>query len=170
MNLSKLLYSFTTLIVGVFFVLLGTIGVLTLWFQQVQEEVVRFIQQNTLFISLFSLSILLIGVGIIVQVILSTRHQHYKILGGKNLATVDEDVLQGYLDSYWKELFPKKGVPNRVYLKNNRIYISADLPYFPSEEQKTLLTKVDKDISKVLGTIFGYNQEFSLQISFNEAQ
>ena len=170
MNLGKLFYSLINLIVGLFFVLLGLIGLLALWLENVREILIRLIQENAIFVTIFSLGLFLIGIAIVVQVILSTRHQHYKIVGGRHLASVDEHVLQGYLDVYWKQLFPKKGVPNQAQWKNNRIFISAELPYFPSEEQKSLLTKIDTDIGRMLENAFGYKKEFSLQISFNEAQ
>jgi hypothetical protein len=82
---------------------------------------------------------------------------------------VDENLINNYLHSYWKELLPKTNVPNRIALKNNRIFVIADLPYFSREEQKILLNKIDKDVSNILSKILGYDREFSLQISFHES-
>jgi hypothetical protein len=157
-----------TLIMGLFFVVLGTIGMLALWFPEIRSILIVFILRNALFISIFSLALFAIGIAIVISVIQSTRHRYYKIQAGRNLATVDESLIEGYINSYWRDFFPKLTIPSRVTLKNNKIFITADLPHFPSEEQKNLIEKIDRDVSNILSKIFGYNREFSLEISFNE--
>ena len=168
MNLSKLLYSSLTFVMGLFFVVIGIVGLLALWFQHIRTSLVVFMLENAVMISIFSLGLLAIGMAVLIHVFQSTKHHYYKIECGRHLASVDEGLIHDYLNSYWNELFPKFGVPTKVTLKNNKISINADLPYYPIEGQKTLLGKVDKDISKILAKIFGYNREFSLQIRFNE--
>jgi hypothetical protein len=124
---------------------------------------------NALMISIFSVAIFAIGIAILIHVIQSTRHRYYMIPAGRHLVSVDENLINNYLNSYWKELLPKVNVPNRIALKNNRIFVIADLPYFSGEEQKILLNKIDKDVSNILRKVLGYDREFSLQISFHES-
>lgn len=159
-----------TLIMGLFFVVLGSIGLLALWFPHIRTTLIIFMLDNSLLISIFSMGLFAIGIAIVIFVIQSTRHRYYRIPAGRHLTTVDEGLIEGYMNSYWRELFPKLDIPSHVTLKNNRIFVTADLPYFPSEEQKTLLGKIDTDVSNILSKIFGYNREFSLQISFRSSE
>lgn len=168
MNWSRLFYSLLTLITGLFFTVLGIIGLLALWFPHIRTALIVFLLENILIISIFSMALFAIGIAIIVNVIQSARHTSYEFTAGRHLVSVDENLIANYLNSYWKEFFPNTNIPNHVTLKNNKIHIIADLPHFPSEEQKDLLTKIDNDISNILSKIFGYKKEFSLQISFNE--
>ncbi len=157
-----------TFITGLFFIVLGTIGLLALWFPHIRTALIVFLLENALIISIFSMAIFAIGIAIVVNVIQNARHSYYQVTAGRHLVSVDEDLIEKYINSYWIEFFPNVNIPNHVTLKNNKIYIVADLPYYPSAEQKTLLAKIDKDISNILSKIFGYKREFSLQISFNE--
>jgi hypothetical protein len=105
----------------------------------------------------------------LIYVIQSTKHRYYMIPAGRHMTSVDENLIGNYINNYWKELFPKIPVPNHVSLKGNKLFVIADLPYFPAPEQKIMLNKIDKDISGILNKILGYDREFSLQISFNES-
>lgn len=162
-------YSLISFIVGLFFILLGVVGILVPWSPEVRSHLVRFIQEDSVFIFLFGLGLLIIGLAIATFVILSTRKRYYEIRSGENLVKIDEALFQDYLNIYWKQLFPKYEIPNRVALKKNKIYVTADLPYIPDSQQKALIERIERDLNDIFTRIIGYSHEYVISISFQEA-
>jgi hypothetical protein len=159
-------YSLISFIVALFFILLGIVGILLPWAPGVKSSIVNFIQEDGLFIFLFGLGLTIIGAAIATYIILSTRKRYYEIRSGDNLTTIDESLFQDYLNTYWKQLFPKFEIPNRVILKKNLIHVSADLPYIPDSQQKVLIERIEKDLNDIFNRILGRRHEYVISISF----
>ena len=83
---------------------------------------------------------------------------------------LEEGIFQDYLKSYWKQLFPKHDIPNYILLKKNKLQISADLPYVPEAQQKTLLNRIHRDLKHILTQILGYQQKYVISISFKDEE
>lgn len=128
--------------------------------------VLSFILQNSLLLFLFGLGVFIIGTALVIQIILSARTHYIVIRSGKNGVHIGEDVIESYLNSYWKELFPGREIPTRLLIKKRKIKVFADLPFIPEEDQKSLLEKVEEDLSKLFRDILGYPNELDLLISF----
>lgn len=139
------------------------------WSASIRESVVDFIVTNALVFSLISFVGVAIGVAIATTLVLSTKHKTYRVRGGNKGVLVDEVLIQQYLDTYWEKIFPKKEIPNRLYLKNNKIHVQADLPFVPLEDQRDLLKQFDQDLTEMFDKVLGYEQDFLLSISFQNA-
>lgn len=159
-------YFLISFIVALFFILIGIIGMMIPWSIDVRNLLTRFIFEDSLAISLFGFSFLVIGSAIVLNVLLSLRHRHYKIDSKNVLVTVDDAVILEYLNTYWKQLFPKHEIPCLLTIKENKFHISVDFPYLPLKEQKPLLERIRKDLSSILAKALGYNEEFYLSASF----
>lgn len=168
--MSHFLYSLISFIVAIFFLLLGIVGIIIPWSSAVRAHFVQFILEDSLFIFLFGLGFVIIGAAIAINVILNAKKKYYEIHTGNNAAIVDESLFQDYLNTYWRQLFPKHEVPNQITLKKNKIHVAADLPYIPISEQKALLERIEKDLNDIFSRIFGYRNEFVITISFAEAE
>lgn len=160
------LYSLISFFVGLFFILLGVIGILLPWSPTVRSLFIRFIQEGSLLIFLFGLGFLIIGTAIAVYVIFSSRKRYYEIRSGENLTMIDEALFQEYLNTYWKQLFPKYDIPNRVTLKKNKIQVTADLPSIPDSQQKALIERIERDLNDIFTRILGYTDDYVISISF----
>lgn len=164
--MSNFFYSLISFIVAIFFILLGIISVILPWSPGVRTMLVQFILEDSLLIFLSGFGLIVIGIALIIHAIFSFKRHYYVIRSDGKLLSIDESLFQDYLNSYWKQLFPNLEVPNRVEIKKNKIYIYADLPDTPLPQQKTLLERIENDLSEIFIRIFGYRNEFIISVSF----
>lgn len=164
--MTNLFHSLINLIIALFFMLIGIVGITIPWSNNVRSLLTRFIYEDSLAISLFGFAFFFISLAMVINLLLHFRQRHYRINSSKATATVDEAVIQEYLNSYWKQLFPKNDIPCRLDMKDNKIHIAVDLPFLPIQEQKPLLERIRKDLIKIFAKVLGYSDEFFLSASF----
>jgi hypothetical protein len=159
-------YSIFRLSAALFFVILGIVCLLLAWSDTVRNHVIQFILDSSIAICLFGFAFLMVGLSVIVKIIFDTKHRYYEIKAPCKPISVDEAVIQDYLNAYWRDLFPQTVVPNQLTIKKNRIHLAADLPHIPLAEQKILLEKIKLDLSELFNSTFGYKDNFYLSLSF----
>jgi hypothetical protein len=164
--MTNLFYTIGSLVIGVFFSMIGVIGIMIPWEPEIRTAVVQFIFENSISIVLFGFAFLVIGLSILCNLLLSFRKRHFTLRSGIKAVLVEEPILQEYLHNYWREAFPTHEIPSRLTVKKNRIHIYADLPYVPKAEQKDLMENIRHDITELLARMFGYRQTLTLSISF----
>lgn len=165
-KIGRFFYLTTRLVLGIFLLLIGLYGVLISWFSFLQMQLIELITQHTLILSLFGLGVALIGVSILVHAILQSKRHYYHIYVGKALATVDENLIQGYLHHYWQQQFPHHSIPSHLTIKKKSIHILVDLPFVPPEKQKAFLDQVEKDFTILFDRLLGYPYAVYLNASF----
>lgn len=168
--MSHLIYSFISFIVAIFFIMSGVIGTLIPWFPQVRTDVIVFILENSIAIFLFGFCLIVIGMAMVINIVIGSRRRYYHIRSGKNLTSVNQALIEGYLNAYWKNMFPGYEVPNRLSLMNNSIHIAADLPYVAPSQQQVLLDRIKHELHDILNRVLGYRNEFRLNLSFQSSQ
>lgn len=168
-NMLHFIYSLISFLIAIFFILLGIIGILIPWSANVRQEVISLISEHSLGISIFGLSFIAIGIAVVVNILLSSKTSYYQFTVGKSHVYIDETVVQHYLTEYWKELFLGQEIPNRITLKNNRIDVTADLPYVQPSQQEELLIKIQNELTELFSDLLGYRQQFHLSVSFQPA-
>jgi hypothetical protein len=149
--------------------LIGIVGVMIPWSNNIRNLLTKFIFEDALAISLFGFAFFLIGIAIAADIILNIKRRPYTISSLKGQAMVDEAVIQSYLNEYWMQLFPNTDVPCHLFLKDNKIHITVDLPYLPIQAQKPLLERIRKDLVGIFAKILGYKDEFFLSASFQQS-
>lgn len=164
--MSNFFYSLISFIVAVFFIMLGVIGVIIPWSPGVRTDLIQFILDDSLAISLFGFASIIIGLAIVTNILLNTKRRYYRIRSDKNSIEVDETVIQQYLQAYWKQLFPDSDIPSRLSLKNNKIHIIVDLPPIPYGQQQLLIERIKTDLRSTFAKMLGYHHEFYLSASF----
>lgn len=150
--------------------ILGIIAMLFPLISGIKAQVISFLVENSLPLFLFGLGSTLIGAALAIHIILTSRRRYVTIRSGKKTISISEAVMQDYLSSYWKEIVPDREVPFRIQLKSHKIRILVDLPYFPKEEQKSLLEKIERDLNDLFRGIFGYQEALELEVSFQSAK
>ena len=156
-------------IVGLFFLLVGLLGILLPWFPSWQDTLIDKILNQPLILSLFGFSFLLIGASIFIYAFLSTHYQYILLRTGKNAVQIDKTVIENYLKSYWEKQFPQTTIPFTVILKKHSIQVQAHFPFLPLEQQKTFLEKIGQDFPYLFEELIGYSQEVNLIASFQNA-
>jgi hypothetical protein len=167
--MNHFLYSSITLCMALFFALLGLIGVLLPWSEAFRGLAVKLILDYTLLMFLFGLSCLCIAFATAFNIIINMkrRYYHFKVAGGN--VSVDSELLQNYLHTYLKELFPQSEIPYQLALKKNKIHITLDLPYIEPSKQSELLKRIQTELKQLLTSFMGYHHHFHLAASFQPA-
>jgi hypothetical protein len=162
----NLFYSLISLIIAIFFIVVGIICVIIPWSPDVQTGIIQFILNESIALSLFGLTVIVIGLAIVANIWVNSRKRHYYIRSKDNTVAADEVLVQQYLNIYWKQLFPEHDIPSRLTLKKNKIHVAVDLPYIPLPEQRNLLERIKQELSSVFTKALGYQDEFFLSATF----
>jgi hypothetical protein len=170
MSFNRFVYSSVTLIIGLFFVLLGSVGILLPWAEKIQHALVRFIQEDTFALSLFGSALIVVGAALLLYVILSGRRHSYYLRSGAKAVALDETVFQQFLGHYWKERFAEREIPCRILLKRGKVCISADFPFLSKEQQRPFLESLKNDLQAVLADQLGYRDQFELYATFQKEE
>jgi hypothetical protein len=165
--MTNFIYSLITFLIAIFFVLLGFIGVLIPWSGAVRAEVISLVTEHSIAISLFGFTFIAIGIAVAFQILLATRLSYYQFTVGNDKVEVSEEVILKYLNGYWHSLFEGQEIPCNVSLKNNKIHVTADIPFVALPQQEDLLEKIQKELSELFFDFLGYRQEFHLEIGFH---
>ena len=143
--MNKLFYSLMSFIIALFFLMLGIYCLMIPWSASIRTNLVQFILEYSTTIFLFGIGFVTIGLAFIIHIAFSTKTHYYRLrFTGPNPIWIHESLIQDYLNTYWKHLFPKSVVPNRLTMKKNKIHLIADLPYIPLPEHKDLLERYKK--------------------------
>lgn len=168
--LFNFLYYLFAFIVALFVLILGVIAIILPWSPKVRTDFITLILEHSLAISIFGFIFLVIGLGILISICINLRKHYYYIRVRGQAVSVDESIIQHYLDAYWKQLFPGADVPNRLILKHNKIKVLAELPYMPKLVQKDVLERIQHELPDILFKILGYSRELDLRINFRSGK
>lgn len=155
-----------TLILALFFILLGGFTFILAFSRYVQANLLDFIQNNFWILFLFGLGFILIGIALGAYSFLTHRKSYLSTKTGSNLTAISENVIHTYLESYFEKLFPDQKIPFRFLIKKKKMQVIADLPFFPLEDQKNLLNLIEGDLSEILSENIGYTESLELILSF----
>lgn len=153
-------------VLALFFTILGLMGMILPWSEAVRSEVVTFILNNNLLLSLFGFFFFIMGVGLFFQIAYGFKRKYTTISQGESKVDISEEVFHDYLSIYFNELFPYTEIPCQISLKKRKARVTADLPYVPQDEQKAMLKKIETDLSDIFRELIGYRQALLLSISF----
>ena len=159
-------YSLLSFVIALFFLMIGVVVALIPLSSEIRTDIVSFILEDSTILLIFGVPCLLIGIGILFNAILGLKRHSYYIKSKNLLVRIDEGVVQDYLDTYWKQLFPNQEVANKVSIRRSKVYIVADLPYMPVPDQKATLERIQNDLDDVFSQTLGYHKEYFLDISF----
>lgn len=160
-------YSLMSIVIALFFMMIGIVAAIIPWSDTIRNLLIQFLNENTIAISLFGLAFLLIGSALLAYNLQNTKRHYYYIRSGNDSISVDLGIIDQTLAAYWKNTFPKLDIPCHTYLKDNKIYITADLPYSAPDDQRKILKKIENEIGQLLERTLGYKDEFNLSISFS---
>lgn len=161
-----LFYSLISIIITLFFVLMGSLAIIIPWSEAIRTRLIQFIQEDSLAISLFGFAILVTGLSWLANIILNSRRKTYRLKSDSGLIDIEESVIQDYVNAYCKKLFPDHEIPCRLVIKDNKIHLSIDFPNVPENDQKDLLNRIKIDLKSTFARILGYRDQFYLTATF----
>ncbi len=157
-------------ILGAFCCLIGIFSVILPWSPFLQQSATDLIVNHTLILSLFGLGLVLIGISIVIYAIFNMGHSYAYIKVGNRPVSLDENLIEQYLQNYWKKNFPNHQIPFYMSIKKNSIQIVADLPPVPEADQDRFLDKIREDFSHLFSGILGYQNEIYFIAHFQTEQ
>ena len=93
------------------------------------------------------------------------KKHYYQVDMQSHKTTVDEDIVQMYVEKYWKEVFPDQKISAKVLLhRGQKIEIIGEFPDVAQERQNELLEKMEFDLSAIFKQNLGYGQDFKLTV------
>lgn len=164
--MNNFFYYLASFIVAIFLLLLGVICFFLPQSSESLKTILQFMVQNSWLLYCLSLLFITMGIVVLISIKLGLKKQHYHIKAGNRITLIDEKIFEQYLDTYWKELFPKYQIPSKATIKKNKLYVSADLPHIPLEEQKPLIQQIESDLNEILIKYLGYHHEYIVSINF----
>lgn len=136
------------------------------WWTPVRQGAAQFILNNPMALFFFGLAFLIVGGGIAANIILTSRRRYYTLEGKNVHISVDQNLIQSYLDAYWKELFPSLEIPSRLTIHQDKIEIMTEFPFIPEEEHQALLTRIHRDLENMFSSLIEFDGEIILTASF----
>ena len=110
---------YVSFILGAFFCLVGVAGLILPWSVTLQKALINLIFEHTLILSLFGLGGILIGLSLITYATFNSgRHFAFVKIGSRSIA-IDENLVEQYLQNYWKKNFPSTSIPFYFSIKKN---------------------------------------------------
>ena len=164
------LHAFTSIVLALFFIMLGIATLIIPWSDTIRLLTIHFIEYNVWPWNLFGVGFLLIGFGLFAPLCLMRKRHYFTIyMGESHQATINESIIQEYLHTYWKQLCPSHEILCHLLIKKRNMQISVELPYFPQEQQATLIKKIELDLPEMMRYCIGYDNDIELSISFEKA-
>lgn len=158
-----------SIVLGLLIALAGIFGLIWPLVPRFRSGFIYWLDSGTWTIPLLGLGLFLLGCLLVAGALIQNRRHYYHVRMGDRTVQVDESVIEGYLDEYWRTLFPESQVTNRIRIKREKIYITSDLPHLPFRQQKELLGRIDTDLSEIFSRVLDYRKEFWFTASFDEA-
>lgn len=168
--MGNIFYTLFVLAVASFFLVLGAIGLSLPWSAGLQLTLLHFFTSNWIVFSLMNLSLVVIGLSVLALLFSGIQRKTFHIRFGKKGLSIHRDVVQNYLETYWKRIFPHHEVPFRFVIKRQIIQIYADLPYTPENQQEVLMEKIQQDCNEIFFNVIGYQNDIDLSLSFPEEE
>src|ERR1700733_9736562 len=158
--------SLARFLVALFFILIGIIGLLIPLSPLIRTHIVMFILENSITVFLFSVSLLLIGMGMMAYIFVGSKRDHFTLHIDNEQSRINIAVIQAYLENYWKRLFPSVDVHHRLIIKKKGILIHAEFPYLPRNEQKQFLEQMKEELAEIFFSTLGYPYNLEVSASF----
>jgi hypothetical protein len=156
------------LIFAAFIVLLGLFMAMLPWAPHFKTLAIEFLQGQSLAAMLWlGIIVMVIGLALILGLFVMYRRSYYHLKMGESRVEVSDELIHGYVEMYWKSLFPHHQIPSLLTLrKDNALEITADLPYIEHPKREELLLRVEKELKEVLARAVGYEKPFYMRVSF----
>ena len=166
MHAGRLLFSIISLVFTLLILALGVLAILIAWAPEFSNLIIQFLEEETLLLAWSGGTLIAIGIFLAVSLYMMNRRRYYHIRMGDLAAKVDEAVVDKYVSTYWKELFPGQEVACEVVVRKNRIEIIADLPHVPVDQQHDMAIRIEKDLKELFAQVLEYRNPFLFNVSF----
>lgn len=165
MKVGHVLFSAVQFVFAALIILLGVFCIGLEHAVHFRIALARFIAETTASFSIIGALILGCGVLLLVGFYFMHRGAYYRLKMGKREHLVDPMVIRGYVEHYWKEVFPENDYSVDVNVSGGqKLEIYVELPLLSEDRQEQVLVKTEKELTEILQKHLGYKREFGLSV------
>ncbi len=165
MKTGNLLFSAVQFIFVISILLAGLLFIALHYSPHLRIAIAQFFSQPGAPFSLIGCLILVCGGLLLLGFYSMYRGSYYTVRMGKNELFVDPAVIHGYVEEYWKSVFPNQELSIEIDLsKSQTIEMFMEMPMLPPDKQHSILEKAEVDLSQILQKHLGYRREFLISI------
>jgi hypothetical protein len=165
MKAGNLLFSAVEFVFVVLIILLGGFFIGLQYAPHLRYAIADFFSQTTIHFSLIGYLILGCGSLLLTGFYAMHRGMYYSIRMGRNEVLVDPGVIRGYVQEYWKKIFPEQDLSIEIDLsRNQKIELFVEMPLLSPEKQQAILEKAENELGQILQKHLGYRREFLISI------
>lgn len=169
MRAGHLLFSLVNLLFAFLLVALGIFIFTIPYAPDFRQQFVAFFQEGVFDLKVLGGLLALLGLFLLITFYFLHRRGSLVLkMGSSGKVTIDELALQKYVQGYFKDHFPGTTVDFQATCSKGQIYIIAELPQVPFEEQKSFLEQIERDFEKLFRKYLGYNDEFFFTVTFRD--
>lgn len=133
-----------------------------------REATVSFLQHSTWTIVCIGAVFVVMGIGCIAVLYARLGSRIYTVRSGDRSITLNEELIEAFLQAFWHEQYPFNSVNSRVAIAGQTLYIWATLPPTTVEARKDTLAEVEKTLDKALRDNMGFSGAFRLIATFEK--
>ncbi len=156
-------------VLALFFVFLGCLAILVPWSSSVRDLIAHVLLEGRITLFIFGVIFVAVGCWLVGYLLKASRRRRYYIKAGSVSVSIDEKVIDKYLQVYLKERMPGVHVRSRAELRDDhRLHIGLRLPPVPSDKQRSLVEEIEGEVRDLLARVCGYHKPFHLTATFED--
>lgn len=157
-------------ILGLFFLVMGGIGILIPWAPALQRELVYFFQENHAVVFVLGAGFALIGLGILLGQYYRLKKRVFHLKRGSFSIDLNEKVFRQCLDKYWKNRYPRIAIAHQLQMKRGKVVMHAELPDVPEAQRQSVLKSIQDDLEDLFIRVLGYQGTLQFNAQFKVAE
>ncbi len=154
------------LFLATLFLCLGVFGFILPWSSSFQLFFLSFLYDHAFFFSFLHLILFLMGLSSIGWVFLRRRRKKLTIPLNQEGTSISSNIIQHYLQSYWRTLFPDEAIFFDFSLQKEILFIWAELESTYQPEQEILAERIQRDLEEIFTEVIGFHKKIVLSLSF----
>lgn len=149
MKAGNLLFSAVQFVFVVLIILLGGFFIGLQYAPHLRFAIADFFSQTRVHFSLIGYLVLACGGLLLAGFYAMHRGMYYSIKMGRNEVLIDPGIIRGYVQEYWKKIFPEQDLSIEIDLsKDQRIEMFVELPLLSPEKQQAIMKKRRMNLGK----------------------
>jgi hypothetical protein len=152
------MFAFLVIALGVFFIGLH-------YAAHVRMDIARFFSETTLSFFFIGFLIFVCGMLLLFGFYWMNRGVYYRVKMGQREHSLDSAVLRGYIEDYWKRVFPHCDFAIAVSISyGQKMEIYVELPCMSEVDHMAIMEKAESELSHILCKYIGYDKKFALSV------
>lgn len=153
-------------LLGLFFIVVGIAGLILPWSSTLQNALIELISYESSLLAILGFAFLCIGIALLAYVSMQKRGNRIFLRLKPHPIEVDQNLIVGALDVYWKEVLQGQSVFTQVIPGKKSLLIKAEMPPMNELQQEELLKKIQPELENLLHETIGIPHDIKVELHF----